>query len=162
MRECKKCIAYQLHHNLLKPMYCKECGETTLNWRQSEYGTFYAECSNCSGIIAVDLNTPCELDPLFEQENRVVVNSLAEPISRQVILDLSKLLHVNVVQMKRMLNYGFSMEVSTERIIEIMELLENNEIQYYVDSPENPLEKYPYFEKCRYPYSAMRNYLGVE
>jgi hypothetical protein len=159
MRECKNCIAYQLHHNLLESMVCDSCGKKTMVWKQGKSGTFYAECTNCFSLIAVDLNTPCEEDSLFWQESKIIVEPQNKTIKKEVVLGLSKLLKLSAVKMSRDLKEGFEIAVSMKNIIEIMRFLEKNEIKYRTDMLDNPIEKYPYFKECKYPYSAMRIYL---
>lgn len=97
MNECKDCVAYKIHHNQVDNETCSHCGNKTLTWKQNDFGTFRLECSSCDSHIYVDLNTPCEKNHSFFQQNDV--------------------------------------------------------------DAESAREKYPYYQKCKYPYSRMRMYL---
>ncbi len=64
---CEDCLAYSIHKKLNEPGRCPNCGKRTREWKQSCSGTFYLFCSNCSDELGVDMNTPCEEDPVFRK-----------------------------------------------------------------------------------------------
>lgn len=156
MDACTECIVYKVHHNLTEPWECSNCGQRTAVWKQASTGTFYAECSNCGSYAVVDLNTPCEQDPIFWQETEIIIEPQSKRLSNQTILDLAKHFHVNASQMCRMLTDGYTVESEKHKIDEYAELFDRNDIAYRIVKPEDPRTKYLYYEKCNYPYSAMK------
>ncbi len=158
MSGCNDCIEYKLCHNLLEPVVCDCCGKKALVWKQDDYGTFYLECSNCSALAAVDLNTPCESEELFRQPTKVVIQPFMAKPMNQVILEASKYFHVNAMNMRERLLLGFSVELRGDELEELTAFLQKHNIGYKVIQPDDPREKYTYYKHCRYPYSPMRKY----
>ena len=78
MNDCEECIVYQIRHNKCVGEECPGCGKKTLIWKQSDFGTPYMECTECTYAIGVDLNTPCELDPLFSKKVLIVIEPQSE------------------------------------------------------------------------------------
>lgn len=159
MDACRECIAYKVHHNTAEPWECPDCNQKTFIWKQNNSGTFYMECSNCGSLAAVDLNTPCEQDPIFWQRSEIVIEPQPEKYSNRVILDLAKHFHINTLQMRKRLMEGYTVEFGVDKIGEYTELFKRNGIAYRIDEPEDPRCKYLYYEKCNYLYSAMQIYL---
>ena len=162
---CLECIAYLIHHELADLELCDECGQKALIWKQDRGGTFYLECSNCGCLVAVDLNTPCEEDRMFQERIRVFIEPLREILSNRTILDVSKYFHINALQMREKLTEGFSVEKELRdkgEFDELIDLLKRSGIPYKIVEPDDPRKKYTYYRKCGYPYSPMRVYLKTE
>lgn len=159
MSGCGECIAYKLHHNIIEPLICDECGHKTLVWKQDKGGTFYLECTNCLLLVGVDLNTPCEQDPLFWQKTEIYIEPQKNKLSKQVIHDTAKFFHINSLQMREQLLNGTSVDLDVFDADELMDLLQRQGIIYRVIDPKNPRQIYSYYKECRYPYSPMRKYL---
>lgn len=159
MNGCEECIAYKLHHEMVESEICDSCGKKTLIWKQGDFGTFHLECV-CGCIVAVDLNTPCEMDyEFFEQKPLLIVEPLKKLPENKTILQLSKFFKNNSIEIREKLKEGFSVEVEHTKYDEIVRILDENHITYNFKKLEDPREKYPYYKECRYPYSAMRRYL---
>lgn len=141
MDACKECIAYIIHHNLAKPGVCEDCGHNTMVWKQDRSGTFYLECANCSSLIAVDLNTPCEQDPLFEQQVRLVIEPQTHVLNKRTILDIAKQFHLNVLQMREKLIHGYTIEAESIEVDYLAKVLDRYEIDYRIIRPIDPREK---------------------
>ncbi len=160
MNGCKGCIAYRLHQGVVEPEICMECGEKTLMWKQDEGGYFYLECSNCSSLVGVDLNTPCELDHrLFAQKSLLLIEPQEQLPQNTVILQLGKIFSLNGIQMRDKLKAGYSIEVEHLEFEEIVRILDENGITFRYNKLSDPRKKYTYYRKCKYPYSAMRKYI---
>lgn len=160
MDVCKDCIAFKIHHNQTEPLDCPNCNKKTFFWKQDSSGTFYLECTNCGSISAVDLNTPCEQDPLFSQKKKIVVEPLSKEPSNRMVLVFAKRFLVNGLQMREKLVQGFFFESDISKIEEYADLFEYYGIAYRIINPEDPRLKYHYYEKCKYPFSAMKIYLN--
>ena len=159
MNGCEECIAYRLHHNMVEPEICDSCGKKTLIWKQCDYGTFYLECV-CGCIVAVDLHTQCEMDrELFEQKPLLIVEPQEGLPGNEAILKLSKIFQINSIGMREKLKEGFSVEIEHANYDEIVQIFDENHINYGFNKPEDPRKKYPYYDKCKYPYSALRGFL---
>lgn len=159
MDACRECIAYKVHHDQAEPWECPDCGQRTFVWKQHDSGSFYLECSNCGSLAAVDLNTPCEQDSIFWQRTKIVIEPQSKIHSNRTILDLAKCFHVNTLQMRGRLMEGYTVESEIEKINKYAELFDQYGIEYKIVKPEDPRGKYIYYEKCRYPHSAMKIYL---
>ena len=160
MQGCQECLAYLIHHGLVQPDICPECHEKALYWKQSEFGTFFLACTNCSTTIAVDLNTPCEEDPVFHQTLQIVVMPSSVVFNNQKLLELAKVFDVNTIQIYRMLKQGFTMDIQVEKLEETTRLMTGMGIDYRLPQGFcDPRERYYYYKHCRYPYSTMRIYL---
>lgn len=158
MDSCKECIAYIIHHDLAEPGICEDCGQYTMVWKQDRAGTFYAECTNCGSLVAVDLNTPCEQDSLFEQQVQLVIEPQSHALNKRAILDVARQFHLNVLQMREKLIDGYTIEAENIEVDYLAKVLDQYEINYRIIRPIDPREKYRYYEKCGYPYSPMREY----
>ncbi len=90
MNGCKECSIYQIRHNMCECEECPGCGKNTLVWKQSEIGTPHMECTECAYTIGVDLNTPCELDPVFNKKLLIVIEPQAELPSKDIIVIMAK------------------------------------------------------------------------
>ena len=105
MNGCKGCIAYRLHHGLVEPEICMDCGEKTLIWKQGEGGTFYLECNNCFSLVGVDLNTPCEMDhKLFDQKALLIIEPQEQLPQNTVILKLGKIFSLECCNRQVLMN----------------------------------------------------------
>ena len=163
MSECEKCIYYRIHYGHNIPDLCSRCGQKTMVWKQNEYGTFYMQCSNCGNDAAADLNTPCELDPIFRKGYKIEIRPQSHLPENKVILQLSEYFRIqNSLIMRKKLESGFVTETDySGRYNDIIKYLKENNISYTTDSiGERVTEKYPLFRECRYPYSPMRAFLG--
>lgn len=159
MNGCEKCIVYELHHNLVEAEECPGCGKKTLIWKQSEFGTPYMECTECAYTIGVDLNTPCEHDPVFSKKVLIVIEPQSELPAKDIIVTMANDLEMNALQMRTKLIEGFSIEMSREKLETVIRFLRDNKISYKVESYEDLRKKYPFYSECRYPYSHMQFYL---
>ena len=159
MNICEECIAYKIHHDMAEPMICPQCGQKKLIWHQSDYGTFFAECDQCSNKIAVDLNTPCEKDDSFHRMYRLVIKAQKSVPDKRAILDMAKAFGVNSVEMYDMLAHGWTVEADYNDLFDYTAYLDENGLEYQIDGYEDPRVKYQYYSSCRYPYSKMRIYL---
>ena len=135
---CTECIAFKIHNNQAEPEICMDCGQRTLIWKQEDYVTFYLECTNCSTLVAVDLNTPCEQDPIFNQVAHIYISPYQDRIDKRVILDLAKYLHVNSVQMREKLLRGFSIDSDLFNYDALRTFLLRNDISCNFVEPEDP------------------------
>ena len=157
MNACEECITYQLHHNLLEAEICPVCGQKSFIWKQN--GDFHLECSNCGTLAAVDLNTPCEKDPIFFECTCIQVAPQNTKVTPRAVLDLAKFFHINSVQMRKKLASGFTEDTSSVKIDELEQILRSHMIAYKIIEPNDPREKYTYYRACNYMYSAMRKYM---
>ena len=156
MNGCEECIIYMIQHNMCESDECPGCGKQTLIWKLDKYGTPHLECTKCAYVIAVDLNTPCELDPLFDNKVSIVIGPQAKLPSKDIIVEMAKYFEMNAIQMRRKLLEGYSTEVGLERFTTIVSFLQKNQISYKVEDYEDLRLKYPFFTECGYPYSRMR------
>lgn len=156
---CENCIAYLIHYGKSEPDPCLECGQKALIWKQNSFGTFYLECSNCGAEVAVDLNTPCELDSLMQQKIKIEIKSQEQLPNIEVIVKVGKCLKLNALDMRKKLVDGYELEIAHSEFSELISILNEAGIEVVVRQDENPTEKYPLFKECRYPYSPMRAYL---
>ena len=159
MNICEKCIAYKIHHDKAEPMVCPQCKQKKLIWHQSDYGSFFAECAQCSNRIAVDLNTPCEEDDSFHRKYRLVIEAQKPVPDKRAILGMAKVFGVNSVEMHDMLERGWMAEADYKDILDYTACLDEKGLVYQIADFEDPREKYQYYSSCRYPYSKMRIYL---
>ena len=159
MNCCEKCIEYQIHHKQTDSDICPECGLKTSIWKQGLSGTFYVECSNCGATAAVDLNTPCESDLIFQKSIQIIVEPHNERFDTRVVLDTAKVFQCNGMQMIERLRNGFKIETPQDKYDEAIALLNRYGIRYHVTSYDDPRSKYLYYKHCRYPYSPMRRLL---
>ena len=158
MNACRECIVYKVHHNQAAASECQNCGKKTLIWKQHGFGTFFLECSSCGSLTAVDLNTPCELDPLFREKTKIMVEPHSKEFDKCIIHDLSKRFCVNSLQMRDMLMKGFAFESEIIKVNDYASLFEHCGLSYRIIESEDPRSKYLFYKQCNYPYSAMRNY----
>ncbi len=156
---CEECIAYQIHHNTTEPAKCFVCGQNTLEWKQDKTGTFYLKCTNCSSDVAVDLNTPCEIDPIFAQKISISIEPQNRRFENQDIMHLAKYFRFNVLQMREHLITGFTVDTYLDQIEELTELLDKYSVTYILPEYQDPREKYLYYQHCRCAYSSMKMYL---
>ncbi len=161
---CVECIVFKVNKGIVEPNICENCGKQEMIWKQSEVGTLYLECSNCHDTIAVDLNTPCELDPVFNQKVKMTVSPKQKIPEKEVIVELSKVFKVNAVGMRKLFIEGISEEVTLKELDVMIPLLNSYGISYKLENFEDCKQKYPFYKECKYPYSAMRifknNYEG--
>ena len=141
---------------------CPGCGKETLIWKQSEFGTPHMECSECAYTIGVDLNTPCELDPVFNKKLLIGIEPQAELPSKDIIVTMAKEFEMNSLQIRNKLMEGFSTEVSLKKTETLISFLQDNKIAYKVEDYEDLREKYTFYSECGYPYSQMRFYLSID
>ena len=145
MQGCQECLAYLIHHGLVQPDICPECHEKALYWKQSEFGTFFLACTNCSTTIAVDLNTPCEEDPVFHQTLQIIVMPSSVVFNNQKLLELAKVFDVNTIQIYRMLKQGFTMDIQVEKLEETASLMTgmNFYLNYFREEMNTPGDTEP-------------------
>lgn len=156
MNGCEECVVYQLRHNLNEADECPGCGKKTLVWKQGEFGTPHMECLECSYIIGVDLNTPCELDPVFHKKVTVFIDSQMELPDKEAIMTLVKDFGMNTLQMRKCLKEGFTVEMLPDKLDMAIMSLRSIGVDCRVDGFEDLREKYPFYRECGYPYSAMQ------
>ena len=156
MNACKECIAYKIHLNEVEPGICMECGKRSMVWKQNDGGSLYLECQECSVSVAVDLNTPCELDPLFQKQCKVIIEPQTKLPDKKTIMMLAKHFQMNTLQMREKLIDGYSVEMGMVLTCRTIRLLDENKITYRLEDWSDPEEKYLYYKECRYPYSTMR------
>ena len=156
MYGCEECIVYALNNNLIEPEECPECGKKTLAWKQSEFGTPYMECSACGFSLAVDLNTPCELDHVFHDNIRISMESQTMLPDKNSILMLAKDFGMSTVQMLKCLKEGFSVEMTAEKLDMVIMDLKTVGLEYKIDDSVDLREKYHFYKECGYPYSKMQ------
>ena len=162
MNGCEECIVYQIRHNMCECEECPGCGKNTLVWKQSKIGTPHMECTECAYTIGVDLNTPCELDPVFNKKLLIVIEPQAELPSKDIIVMMAKEFEMNSLQMRNKLIEGFSTEVSREKAEKLISFLQGNKIAYKGEGYLDLREKYTFYTECGYPYSQMRTYLSFD
>jgi len=76
----------------------------------------------------------------------------------QVILAMARHFNVNGLQMRKKLLEGFTVQARLEELDSLTLPFDNYGIKYSVNRPDDPRNRYPYFDKCRYPYSPMNHY----
>lgn len=147
MDGCNQCLQYLLDIGKLEPEECYECGEKSARWIQGSDGTFGVKCKNCGSEAWADLNTPCELD-----ENDYRISIMPFSAGKEELLFLSKVVKKSALETKKMLGSGeLIISGNLREIFPTVFLLHEHHVSYSI-SPENPLEKYAYQPKCRYPY----------
>lgn len=158
LNRCKECLFYLIRYRKTELSTCYVCEQKTLQWKQNVYGTFDMECSNCGGVVSVDLNTPCELDYALRQKNKIELSPQKQLPNSKIILKMSRLFQMNSVMMRKKLEQGYIVEIENSKFSEIISFLNENSIEYSVDFVENITEKYPLYKECNYPYSLVRGY----
>ena len=153
---CEGCVIDELRHNLFEADECPGCGKKTLRWKQGEFGTPHLDCSECSYIIAVDLNTPCELDPVFHKKVTLFIDPQKVMPDKNTMMTLAREFGMNALQMHKNLKDGFSVEMFPDKLDKVILQLRTIGMEYRVDAFENLREKYPFYRECGYPYSAMQ------
>lgn len=88
MNGCENCLQYLVRYEKTENDYCPECGSKTLTWKQNSYGIFYMECTSCKSTVAVDLNTPCELDDELNQKVQVKIQPQSLTQEKAIIYQL--------------------------------------------------------------------------
>ncbi len=156
---CEECITYKVQKGCCEPDLCEKCGKQEMLWRQNEDGFLYLECSNCHDSIAVDLNTPCELDAVFNQRVNLTVVPQQKMPEKEAVSELSKAFKTNVLGMRKLLTEGTSMDVILEDLEIMVSLLDKYGVGYRLDNYENCKIKYPFYKECKYPYSRMRIFM---
>lgn len=156
MNCCEECIVYQIQNNIAETDLCEECGNISMEWKLGEFGTPYLKCSKCDSWIAVDLNTPCELDYSFNKKYEIVITPSDTMPKPEVLRTISKLLGINILQARNIFVDGFKAEMEIEKIAVFIDLLKENNIMYKAEEYENPRLKYHFYKECKYPYSAMQ------
>lgn len=159
---CENCIAYLIRYGKSEADPCLECGQQALIWKQNSFGTFYLECSNCGTEVGVDLNTPCELDGLMRKKIKIEIKPQEQLPDKEVIVKAGKHLKLSVLEMRRILVNGYEIEIEHSEFGGLVSILEEANIEYVVKQDENPIEKYPLYKECKYPYSPMRAYLNSD
>lgn len=117
------------------------------------------ECTECTYAIGVDLNTPCELDPLFSKKVLIVIEPQSELPAKDVVVTMAKDFEMNSLQMRNKLIEVFSTEVIREKSETVIRFLQVNKIEYKAEGYEDLREKYTFYSECGYPYSHMQFYL---
>jgi len=119
-------------------------------------GVWYShlECLECSYIIGVDLNTPCEMDPILHKKVILFIDPQKELPDKNAMTTLTKDFGMNTLQMRKSLKDGFSIEMFPDKPDKVILKLKAIGIEYRVDGFENLREKYPFYRGCGYPYSA--------
>ena len=158
MNYCKECIVYQIQNNLSEPDLCENCGKNTMNWKLGKMGTPHVECSECGYMIAVDLNTPCELDHAFNKKYEIIVESQKELPDAKTLMKLAKFLNSNSLQAREKLENGFSTEMDYYALEKLTHFLFENNIPFIVKGYEDLKEKYSFYKECKYPYSSLRHF----
>ena len=153
---CEECIVYQIQNNKIGKNLCEECGNVSMEWKLGKSGAPYLKCSKCDCLIAVDLNTPCELDNAFLKKYQIVINPSDTMPIPGVLSAISKLLGINILQARNIFVDGFETEMEIEKITSFIDLLQENSIKYKSAEYENPRLKYRFYKECLYPYSRMR------
>ena len=157
MNGCEECIAYRVRHNINKAGKCMRCGKDTLVWKQEKFGALYLECSECSLKIAVDLNTPCEMDPVFQEKVKLIIDPQKEMPNKNDIMSMTKEFEMNILQLAKGLKEGFSIEMEYDKFDKVIIKLKAFGVEYRTDNFVDLREKYPFYRECGYPYSAMQN-----
>jgi len=159
MNGCENCLQYLITQGKTETDHCDECGCKTLEWKQSTFGTFYMECTDCKAIVAVDLNTPCELDAELHHNVKITITPQASLPNKTIICKLGKLLQLNALQMKEKLEAGYSTEVTHVVLNGIINLLTEHHLEHIINFDCDMKSKYPLYQECKYPYSAMKVYM---
>lgn len=155
MGSCEECIVFQIHHHSSKPSHCKNCGQDTLEWSLIDGRTICLICSNCGNSVLVDLNTPCEIDPIFRKKTIIIVHPQQKLPDHRSLITLSRHFHCNSLQMREKLINGFSFEIPIQDQKEDCCFLEKYDIDKTVISPGDPRIIYTYYKKCNYYWSNM-------
>ena len=156
---CEDCIVYKIHHNQLEPELCPECGHKSLYWKQQKSGSLFLRCSKCCFMAAVDLNTPCENDPIYDEIIKLVLEPQTHKPDNKTILRVAKRLNISGLKMREILVNGCVLSLSANMIDEVSKVFSENNLEYNIISAEDPREKYPYYKQCNYTYSGMKKYL---
>lgn len=80
-------------------------------------------------------------------------------MNKRAILDVAKQFHLSVLQMRKKLIHGYTIEAENTDVDYLAKVLDQYEIDYRIIRPIDPREKYRYYEKCGYPYTPMRRYI---
>lgn len=156
---CENCIAYLIRYGKYDADPCHECGQKALIWKQNSFGTFYMQCSNCGAEVAVDLNTPCELDELMSQKVEIELKKQARFPDNNTIIKLGKCLQINAMEMRKRIADGCAFKIEYAKVTELVKILGGTDIDFVIHQNENPIKKYLMYEQCGYPYSPMRVFL---
>lgn len=157
---CAECVVYKIHHNQSEPELCPECGHKSLFWKQGRSGSLLVRCSRCWFLAAVETNTPCECDPIFHETFKLVIEPQNRIPDNHTILRVAKYLNITCLAFREMCVKGCVLEQGADTIDSVYKVLNENNIECSVIRPEDPLEKYPYYEKCNYPHSRMRKFIS--
>ena len=155
---CKSCLEYQIRNDLIESEICPECGQKMLVWKKDNSGCFYSQCSNCPMFVAVDMNTPCELDTRFREDIRLEIYQQETYVANIVIMKLAKILRISAVQTKKAIKEGYTTLISPYEIDEVIRLLDENGISYITNKRFEPMKEYGFFKECSYPYSRMNEF----
>jgi len=158
MNGCENCLQYLIEQRKTETEYCTMCGHKTIQWKQNEFGTFQMECTNCNAVVAVDLNTPCELDEELNHNVKLTINPQRLLPDKTIIHKLGKVLHLNALQMKEKLECGYSAEIDHASLNQIINLVKENNLEHIIDYECDMKAKYPLHKECKYPYSPMKAY----
>ena len=156
MNCCEECIVYQIQNNIAEKELCEDCGNTSMEWKLSEFGTPYLKCSECDSSIAVDLNTPCELDHALHIKYQIVIIPSDTIPNAELLRTISKFLGINILQARKKFIEGYATEMETDKIAGFIDLLQENNIKYKAEDYENPRLKYHFYKECKYPYSKIK------
>ncbi len=154
MNGCEKCLAYKIQNGMAEKEICRTCFKRTLAWKPE----FYLECPKCGGIVGVDFNSACEMDPLFKLNPLLILRSQTLP-RNEVIIEMAKILNLNALQMRQKLQEGYSVEIDYSDYDRLVQILDENNIDYRFDNVVDLRKKYTFYKECKYPYSRMRRYL---
>ena len=155
----EQCLQYTVSSP--EPTYdeCPFCHKIAMAWVQGKTGTFHLECSKCGEIIAVDLNTPCESDPMFYQPVHISIKPVTEKHEKDYLLRISKHLHLSAIQTRKELMNGCTLDVDIGNLVPLIEALRQLNIEYQLNI-DDPCEKYASYKECKYPYSKMRQIIS--
>lgn len=147
---CMNCIMYMYEQNLLSAGECMNCHEKKCNIQFLD-GIFGAKCDACGMTCVADLNTICELD---DTEYKIYYIPMEYGIT-----ELKKILHHvsdNVYKIKKDTEMGNLIVAGRlYQVVPTIKWLMEEKILFHV-TPENPLERYDYWKKCRYAYFSFR------
>ena len=155
---CKECIVYQIMHNEASADFCENCGKNTMEWHQNQEGFLYLECSNCHEKIAVDLNTPCELDSMFRNNPQIRIEPQQTLPDQSLVVALGRLFVLNALNMRKALIEGAVLEVKFDKFADVLALLQDSGIGYSLENCVDYRELYTYYKECKSPYSRMRHF----
>ncbi len=122
----------------------------------------FVRCSRCWLMASVELNTPCEGDPIFYESTKLVIDPQKQMPGNRIILHLAKIIQVTGLQMRSMLMDGSILYLEPDKMDVVKEALNANKICCKIIDPQDPRDKYQYYMHCHYSYSGMRKYLPEE